>query len=214
MSGDDFFLTLPSAASMEVYSNNRPSNYSTVLPRSIRLTGKWEVGLSEIHIPKYRLNITDKNNKFMVNYVGMESGSVKGYAPKDVNSVLAIDMDLSATNNIVTRDRYFHLLDQKLRALNGQVPLVDKSKFPTVIVEPFHNHITVEYLERDLWFEESTGNRVPEPPPGASTVGLGVTRRRDYIVAYRGTSQKGARQSTTAGLNERWNLLYDISNPL
>src|SRR5260221_4535552 len=145
MSVDNFFLTLPSASSMDVYNNNRPSNYSTVFPRSVRLTGKWEVGLSEIHIPKYRLNITDKNNKFMVNYVGMESGSVKGYAPKNVNNVLSIDMDLSATNNLITRDRYFHLLDQKLRALNGQIPTVDTVKYPTVIVQPFDNHITVEY---------------------------------------------------------------------
>lgn len=52
---DEFFLVLPSNSSAEFYPDNTVTNFTTKLPREIRLTEKWVVGLAEIHVP---LNFT------------------------------------------------------------------------------------------------------------------------------------------------------------
>lgn len=51
MTGDQFYITLPSNSSMRFFPENRTCCYITQLPRSIELTGVWEVGLAEIHYP-------------------------------------------------------------------------------------------------------------------------------------------------------------------
>ena len=43
-----FYLTLPSNASMNVYPNNTVAQYTTKLADTIELDGDWEVGLVEI----------------------------------------------------------------------------------------------------------------------------------------------------------------------
>ena len=62
MSDRQFYLTLPSNASLDVYPNNTLSDYTTRLFNPIQLTGNWEVGLSEIQYPHCYFNITDGNN--------------------------------------------------------------------------------------------------------------------------------------------------------
>ncbi len=41
----DFYLTLPSNASMKMYPDNTLAHYITNLPQRIDLTGEWECGL-------------------------------------------------------------------------------------------------------------------------------------------------------------------------
>lgn len=57
MTRDHFYVTLPSNSSMAFFPENRTSRYMTQLPRTIELTGEWEVGLAEIHFP-----LTFENN--------------------------------------------------------------------------------------------------------------------------------------------------------
>ena len=45
---NDFYLTLPSNASMKMYPDNTLAHYITDLPQRIDLTGEWECGLTEI----------------------------------------------------------------------------------------------------------------------------------------------------------------------
>lgn len=51
MEKDQFYITLPSNSSMQFFPDNRTCCYITQLPRSIELTGEWEVGLAEILYP-------------------------------------------------------------------------------------------------------------------------------------------------------------------
>ena len=44
----DFYVTLPSYASMNVYLNNKKSNYTTQLNTAIRLDGNYAVALANI----------------------------------------------------------------------------------------------------------------------------------------------------------------------
>ena len=46
-----FYLHLPSNASLDKFSNNTLTEYRVGLPQTVSLTGDWEVALTEIHYP-------------------------------------------------------------------------------------------------------------------------------------------------------------------
>ena len=52
-----FYLTLPSNSSLNYYPGNTLTHYTTVLAQDIDLSGRWEVGLSEIQYPRSWHNI-------------------------------------------------------------------------------------------------------------------------------------------------------------
>ena len=53
----DFYMTLPSNASMDVFPNNLVTHYFTKLPHPIDLEGQWEVGLVSMSYPHNHYNI-------------------------------------------------------------------------------------------------------------------------------------------------------------
>ena len=63
----DFYLTLPSNASMKMYPDNTLTHYITDLPRRIDLTGEWECGLAEIQYPHTWYNIGMYDTWFFLN---------------------------------------------------------------------------------------------------------------------------------------------------
>lgn len=64
---DAFYITLPSNSSSEYYPDNTMAQFRTKLPNEIRLTGNWEVGLSDILFPK---TFAIDSHKFVVYNVG------------------------------------------------------------------------------------------------------------------------------------------------
>ena len=50
-SGTHFYLTLPSNASLDVFPDNKTTEYRVKLPQPIELDGNWEVGLYSISNP-------------------------------------------------------------------------------------------------------------------------------------------------------------------
>ncbi len=56
-----FYVTLPCQALMKIYPDNRISNYTTSLARSMNLKGAWEVGLTKLYylITWYTFNEED-----------------------------------------------------------------------------------------------------------------------------------------------------------
>ena len=52
MDRNSFDITLPSNSSIDTHPDNAVNSYVTHLPSEVRLTGKWEVGLREIHYPR------------------------------------------------------------------------------------------------------------------------------------------------------------------
>ena len=63
-SSTQFYVTLPSNASLSLYPDNTLSSYTTRLVDQINLTGNWEVAITEIHYPFSWYNVTDDNNSF------------------------------------------------------------------------------------------------------------------------------------------------------
>ena len=52
----NFYLTLPSNASSQIYSENNPGHYKVTLPRNIFLPeGDWEVALASISFPENKI---------------------------------------------------------------------------------------------------------------------------------------------------------------
>ena len=62
----DFYLTLPSNASMKMYPDNTLAHYITDLPQRIDLTGEWECGLAEIQYPHTWYNVTEEDVWFFI----------------------------------------------------------------------------------------------------------------------------------------------------
>jgi len=65
---NQFYLTLPSNSSMDVFANNTAAQLITKLPDVLELDGEWEVALSEIHYPHAWYNIPQNACKFIVYY--------------------------------------------------------------------------------------------------------------------------------------------------
>ena len=64
----EFYLVLPSNASMVTHPNNTLAQYITNLPSRISLSGAWEWGLTEIHYPHDWYNV--RNARLMVEHAG------------------------------------------------------------------------------------------------------------------------------------------------
>ena len=58
-SENNFYLTLPSNASMKICPENKPQNFKVHLSAPIQLVGKWEVALMEIQYPNNWYNIPE-----------------------------------------------------------------------------------------------------------------------------------------------------------
>jgi hypothetical protein len=58
----DFFLTLASNSSMSYYPDNKTSNFTVQLPKTITLEGKWNVALAEVHYQNTFLNVSEGSN--------------------------------------------------------------------------------------------------------------------------------------------------------
>ncbi|GFQ81948.1 uncharacterized protein TNCT_607441 [Trichonephila clavata] len=65
---NDFYVTLPSNSSLSFFPKNTQAAFRTKLARPIILSGAWEVGLSEIFVPRTWFNIGNHNNKYSITY--------------------------------------------------------------------------------------------------------------------------------------------------
>ncbi len=82
-----FYVTLPCNASMNIYPDNRISNYKTRLARSMNLKGPWEVGLIELYYLITWYTFNDEDATFIIN----TDLSILGYDekyPKEVEGVI------------------------------------------------------------------------------------------------------------------------------
>lgn len=64
----NFYVTLPSTASLHEFPNNTQSSYRTKLNTPLVLNGDWEVALSEICMPRSWFNIDEHNNTYSLKY--------------------------------------------------------------------------------------------------------------------------------------------------
>ena len=71
----DFYMTLPSNASMKMHPDNTLTHYVTALPQRIDLTGEWECGLAEVQYPHTWYNVTENDVWFFLNTIDATDSS-------------------------------------------------------------------------------------------------------------------------------------------
>ena len=77
----DFYMTLPSNASMKIHPDNTLTHYVTALPQRIDLTGEWECGLAEVQYPHTWYNVTDSDVWFFLNTIDATDSSIRSKLP-------------------------------------------------------------------------------------------------------------------------------------
>lgn len=77
MESDNFFITLMSNSSLSIFPENTTTSFMVSLPQKIKLSGKWEVGVAEIHYNYNFFNITDGNNRIWITTSMFEHDSAK-----------------------------------------------------------------------------------------------------------------------------------------
>ena len=126
MESSSFYITLPSNASMDYYSNNTACCYQIRMPRTFYLKGKYEVGLAEIQYP-HTWATTREGLGYFINYRespfdALKIASIpKGYynttqeicdAFNSIIDELEIDKPVWLKFNKITRRVYLKLKDQ------------------------------------------------------------------------------------------------------
>ena len=76
----DFYLTLPSNASMHLHPDNTLTHYVTSLPQRISLSGECECGLVVIQYPHDWYNVREKDSWFFLSKSSSDGHSVGGIA--------------------------------------------------------------------------------------------------------------------------------------
>lgn len=86
---NEFFVTLISNASMNLFPHNTQARFITKLNPPISLSGKWSIGLSEISVPRSLYNITLSNNKYDIFIWNVKENIdvnyIRIYLPKEIN---------------------------------------------------------------------------------------------------------------------------------
>lgn len=68
----DFFITLVSNSSMNIFPENKTSSFTVLLPEKISLKGTWSVGVAEVHYNYNFFNVTDDNNELTLHTKNVE----------------------------------------------------------------------------------------------------------------------------------------------
>lgn len=108
---DSFYLTLLSNSSISYFPNNTTSNFSTKLPKSIKLEGEWLVGLVEFHYPCTMFNVQEHEN---VIYIKKKNNTLDD----GVTTIVEYKSHIPATN--------YDNIDHILKALNEN-PLLNNN---------------------------------------------------------------------------------------
>lgn len=58
----EFYITLASNSSMDYYKDNKTSNFTVQLPKTLTLDGKWKVALAEIYYQNTFHNVSEGSN--------------------------------------------------------------------------------------------------------------------------------------------------------
>jgi len=159
---NNFYVTLPSNASMKYFPDNTQSNWITLMNPPIELTDDWEVGLSEIHIPTTWQNINLSNNLFKVTYLNQESeiidieyiSQIKHLTPPGVKTFFDtyyITIDFPKKDKGITKFEFFQKLSDIFDDLTLTKKLANKSVFKNSIIIHLKNSQKINNETRPIF---------------------------------------------------------------
>lgn len=108
---DSFYLTLLSNSSMEYYPDNKTTNFSTKLPKPLKLEGEWAVGIVEFQYPCTMFTVQEHENiiyitKRMLMPGDLKPSSVMYKAHIPATNYENISNILTALNNIKEKIKF------------------------------------------------------------------------------------------------------------
>src|SRR6266851_4086196 len=147
---NNFYVTLPSNASMQYFPENTQSNWITLMNPPIELTDEWEVGLSEIHIPTKWQNIDSSNNSFKVSFLNQQSenidieyvSEIKHLTPPGVKTYFennCIIIDFPKKDKGISKFDFFQKLSEIFDDCTKNKKLANKTIFKNSIVIDLKN---------------------------------------------------------------------------
>lgn len=113
----NFFITLVSNSSMNVYPENKTSSFTVLLPQKITLKGDWCVAVAEVHYNYNFFNVNDQNNTIKL----IDSAL-------DVNSNQLISGE--KIHEVQIRSGYYTTVNDLISTVNAQVsPYLHKNGY-------------------------------------------------------------------------------------
>jgi hypothetical protein len=73
---DNFFVTLPSSSSKQIYPNNKIGEYTVQLSKEINLDGEWEVAIVDLFYPHAFINVNKWKNELLVRTEYADKGRI------------------------------------------------------------------------------------------------------------------------------------------
>lgn len=111
----DFYVTLPSDASLEMFPENTQSSFRTKLSAPLMLTGDdWEVGLTEIFIPKTWYNVDKHNSAYSVT-LDVEERMARVPEEHDIDILLDPNMNILEFCTKVNNEIIKHLKNENVK---------------------------------------------------------------------------------------------------
>ena len=101
----EFYISLPSNASAEYFPENTQGSYRTKLSSPLNLGEYWEVGLSEIIIPRNWFNVGSHNNEYFLTY---NTKKTRVIDRKHHEIILSYDPGMNIED-------FFYVLNMKIR---------------------------------------------------------------------------------------------------
>ena len=116
-----FYLHLPSNASLDKFPNNTLTEYRVCLPQTISLTGEWEVALTEIHYPHSWNNVQGNfENRFYLRNQQLDDMWEPLIVPPGYYTSVA-DLITKINEVINSNDRFKDKVQLSLDTLNRKV---------------------------------------------------------------------------------------------
>ena len=116
-----FYLHLPSNASLDKFPNNTLTEYRVCLPQTISFTGEWEVALTEIHYPHSWNNVQEKvENRFYLRNQELDGMWEPFVVPPGYYSSVA-DLITKFNEVVSANDRFKDQVQLSLDTLNRKV---------------------------------------------------------------------------------------------
>ena len=126
-----FYLHLPSNASLDKFTNNTLTEYRVCLPQTISLTGDWEVALTEIHYPQSWNNVQGNfENRFYLRNQELDGMWEALIVPPGHYSSVA-DVITKINEVVSANNRFKDEVQISLDTLNRKVTVHLQNKVPT-----------------------------------------------------------------------------------
>lgn len=137
----DFFITLVSNSSMNIFPENKTSSFTVLLPEKISLKGDWCVAVAEIHYNYNFFNVNDHNNRIRV----IDNGG-------DTSTNELIKSRPNTTHELRVTSGYYASVKDILDTVNGQLSPYLHKNARLLSIDKFSNRTFVqrEYVKNEV----------------------------------------------------------------